>query len=173
LATILSQSRIRKTWEFRLEGILGRPVDLVIADTVKPRLRPIIEHEVVMHRDPRLYLDDILGAITQIREYTSTLYYDSFRQDRKTQDVVVGNLEIVGETPGRLPESIWMNATDIEWLKIVVMRNILENTHSAFFIHRQQCRQDIIIWIIIKFCGKDHRGTRMSLNNTGARNHLN
>ncbi len=96
-----------------------------------------------MQRDPRLYLDDILGAITQIREYTSTLGYDSFSQDRKTQDVGVGNLEIVGEAPGRLPESIWMNATDIEWLKIVGLRNILENTHPAFFIHRQQCRQDI------------------------------
>ena len=33
--------------KFRLEEILGRPVDLVIADTVKPRLRPIIEQEVV------------------------------------------------------------------------------------------------------------------------------
>ena len=126
-----------------------------------------------MHRAPRLYLGDILGAITQIREYTSTLDHDSFRQCRKTQDGVVRNLEIVGEAPGCLPESIKMNATDIEWLKIVGLRNILENTHPAFFIHRQQCRQDIIIWIIIKFCGKDHRGTQVSLNNTGARNHLN
>lgn len=33
--------------KFRLEEILGRPVDLVIADTVKPRIKPIIEHEVV------------------------------------------------------------------------------------------------------------------------------
>lgn len=33
--------------KFRLEEVLGRPVDLVMADTVKPRLRPIIEHEVV------------------------------------------------------------------------------------------------------------------------------
>jgi uncharacterized protein len=33
--------------KFRLEEILDRPVDLVIADTLKPRLRPIIEQEVV------------------------------------------------------------------------------------------------------------------------------
>ncbi|MCX7017996.1 MAG: nucleotidyltransferase family protein [Candidatus Sumerlaeota bacterium] len=33
--------------KFRLEEVLGRSVDLVIADTVKPRLKPIIEHEVV------------------------------------------------------------------------------------------------------------------------------
>ena len=33
--------------KFRLEEVLGRPVDLVMADTVKPRLRPIIEREIV------------------------------------------------------------------------------------------------------------------------------
>jgi hypothetical protein len=33
--------------KFRLEEVLRRPVDLVMADTVKPRLRPIIEQETV------------------------------------------------------------------------------------------------------------------------------
>ena len=33
--------------KFRLEDLLGRPVDLVMADTVKPRIKPIIEREVV------------------------------------------------------------------------------------------------------------------------------
>lgn len=33
--------------KFMLEDLLQRPVDLVIADTVKPRLKPIIEQEVV------------------------------------------------------------------------------------------------------------------------------
>ncbi len=33
--------------KFRLEEVLQRPVDLIIADTVKPRLKPIIEREVI------------------------------------------------------------------------------------------------------------------------------
>ncbi len=33
--------------KFYLEEILNRPVDLVIHDTIKPRLKPIIEQEVV------------------------------------------------------------------------------------------------------------------------------
>jgi len=33
--------------KFRLEEVLQRSVDLVMADTVKPRLKPIIEQEVV------------------------------------------------------------------------------------------------------------------------------
>ncbi len=33
--------------KFRLEEVLQRRVDLVIADTVKPRLKPIIQRETV------------------------------------------------------------------------------------------------------------------------------
>jgi predicted nucleotidyltransferase len=33
--------------KYHLEEILQRPVDLVLADTVKPRLKPIVEREVV------------------------------------------------------------------------------------------------------------------------------
>ena len=33
--------------KFELEDALGMPVDLVIADTLKPRLRPLIEQELV------------------------------------------------------------------------------------------------------------------------------
>jgi predicted nucleotidyltransferase len=32
--------------KFRLEEILGRDVDLVLKDALKPRLRPIIEKQV-------------------------------------------------------------------------------------------------------------------------------
>jgi len=56
-----------------------------------------------MRRDPRLYLDDILEAIGQIQEYTASLDYGMFAQDRKTQDAVVRNLEIIGEAAGRSP----------------------------------------------------------------------
>ena len=83
-----------------------------------------------MPRDPRLYLDDILEAIGQIQEYTSSLDYGMFAQDRKTQDAVVRNLEIIGEAARRLPESMKESAPDIEWRKIVGLRNIL--THEYF-----------------------------------------
>jgi uncharacterized protein with HEPN domain len=42
-----------------------------------------------MLRDPRLYLDDILESISQIRGYISDLDFSGFVQDRKTQDAVV------------------------------------------------------------------------------------
>lgn len=33
--------------KFRLEEILRRQVDLVMADTIKPRVRSVIEHEII------------------------------------------------------------------------------------------------------------------------------
>ncbi|MCX7017995.1 MAG: DUF86 domain-containing protein [Candidatus Sumerlaeota bacterium] len=85
-----------------------------------------------MLRDARLYLDDILEAAAQIREYTALTDYEAFVRDRKTQDAVVRNLEIIGEAAGRLPESIKAGAPDIEWRKIVGLRNIL--AHEYFGI---------------------------------------
>lgn len=50
-----------------------------------------------MRRDPRLYLDDILEAAGNIREYTTNLNFETFQQDKRTRDAVVRNLEIIGE----------------------------------------------------------------------------
>lgn len=51
--------------------------------------------------------------------------YDAFMRDRKTQDAVVRNLEIIGVTAGCLPELILTGAEAVGWRKIVGMRNIL------------------------------------------------
>lgn len=50
-----------------------------------------------MHRDSRLYLDDILGAPEKIRKYVRGMDYETFSGDLKTQDAVIRNLEIIGE----------------------------------------------------------------------------
>ena len=95
-----------------------------------------------MPRDHRLYLDDILEAITKIRDYVGTLDYDAFRKDNKTQDAVIRNLEIIGEAAGRLPEAISAKAPEIEWHKIVGLRNIL--AHEYFGVSLP------VIWDVIQ-----------------------
>ncbi len=95
-----------------------------------------------MHRDPRLYLDDMLEAIALIREYTSSYDYQRFSLDRKTQDAVVRNLEIIGEAAGRLPESVRAKAPEIEWRKIVGLRNIL--VHEYFGVSLP------VIWDVVQ-----------------------
>ncbi|MBU4317445.1 MAG: DUF86 domain-containing protein [Proteobacteria bacterium] len=95
-----------------------------------------------MHRDIRLYLDDILDAISQIREYTSGINFETFQSDRKTQDAVVRNLEIIGEAAGHLPESTRAVAEDIEWRKIISLRNIL--AHEYFGVSLP------IVWDVVE-----------------------
>ena len=50
-----------------------------------------------MPRDYKQQLDDILQAITFVREYVKGMDYKDFEADRKTQDAVIRNLEIIGD----------------------------------------------------------------------------
>lgn len=95
-----------------------------------------------MPRDPLLYIEDILEAIARIKDYTSGYDYSRFAEDRRTQDAVVRNLEILGEAAGRLPEELRANASEIEWRKIIGLRNIL--AHEYFGVTLP------IIWDIVQ-----------------------
>ena len=66
-------------------------------------------------RDYQLYLQDILQAIESIGRYTKGYTFDQFQHDRKTQDAVVRNLEIIGEAVKRLPDELRATYPDIEW----------------------------------------------------------
>jgi uncharacterized protein with HEPN domain len=94
-----------------------------------------------MSRDFRLYLDDILEAIERIQEYTQSMDYSLFAEDRKTQDAVARNLEIIGEAAGKLPESVKSAAPGTEWRKIIGLRNVL--VHEYFGI------SPAIVWDVI------------------------
>ena len=65
-----------------------------------------------------------------------------FENDDKTTDAVVRNLEIIGEAAGRLPKDFVYQHSEIEWVKIVGLRNRI--VHEYFGVDLQ------IIWQIIK-----------------------
>jgi uncharacterized protein with HEPN domain len=95
-----------------------------------------------MPRDPRLYIDDILEAISRIREYVKGQDERSFSCDLKTQDAVIRNLEIIGEAAGKLPEVTDIEASDVDWRKIRGLRNIL--AHEYFGVNLP------IVWDIVE-----------------------
>ncbi len=95
-----------------------------------------------MSRDYRLYLDDILEAIKQIRSYVEGQDEKSFANDRKTQDAVARNLEIIGEAAKSLPDSFKETTCKIDWRKITGMRNIL--VHEYFGINLP------IVWDVVQ-----------------------
>ena len=67
---------------------------------------------------------------------------ESFDCDEKTSDAVVRNLEVVGEAAGRLPEDFIDRNSEIEWFKIVGLRNRI--VHEYFGVDLK------IIWQILK-----------------------
>ena len=95
-----------------------------------------------MFRDSRLYIDDILEAIKQIRTYTQDYNRETFASDRKTQDAVIRNLEVIGEAARNIPEKIRALESQVEWRKITGLRNIL--IHEYFGINVS------ILWDIVE-----------------------
>ena len=53
--------------------------------------------KLFMSRDIDLYLEDILLACHKIQRYTSGMSFTDFREDERTYDAVIRNLEIIGE----------------------------------------------------------------------------
>jgi len=95
-----------------------------------------------MPRDYKQQLDDILQAITFIREYVKDMDYKAFESDRKTQDAVIRNLEVIGEAARTIPDEIRDKAVEIEWYKIIALRNIL--IHEYFGVNLK------IVWDVIQ-----------------------
>ena len=60
-------------------------------------------------QDYRLFLEDMLEAVEMIEEYTKGYSFKDFKNDRKTIDTVVRNLEILGEAARKIPEEIRKN----------------------------------------------------------------
>ncbi|HSA96887.1 MAG TPA: DUF86 domain-containing protein [Acidobacteriota bacterium] len=94
-----------------------------------------------MLRDPRVYLEDILEAVRRIAAYTEGMDFVAFAKSPMAIDAVVRNLEVLGEAAGRLPEELRAGAPEIEWRKIIALRDVL--AHEYFGIHTK------IVWDVV------------------------
>ncbi len=92
-------------------------------------------------KDDRIYLLHIRDAIRQIVEYTA-IEREAFFADRKTQDAVVRNLEIIGEATKRLSLNLKAAHPDIAWKPIAGMRDKL--IHDYFGVNVQ------LVWEVVE-----------------------
>ena len=85
-----------------------------------------------MPGDYKVYLDDILDAISKIESYVAGQDWAGASKDSKTFDAVVRNLEVIGEAVKNLPTKLKDRTPGPEWRKIGGLRDIL--AHQYFGI---------------------------------------
>lgn len=87
------------------------------------------------------YLFDIQEAMRRIAEYARELSYEQFREDTRTQDAIVRNLEVIGEAAKGLSASFRKKHTYIPWKQMAAMRDRL--IHHYFGINLD------IVWGVV------------------------
>lgn len=92
-------------------------------------------------RDWGLLVDDMLQSIERIEDYVRDMAWEDFLDDRKTQDAVVRNLEILGEAANALPGEICQKCPDVDWRGVIGMRNRL--------VHEYFDTSPSILWQVI------------------------
>ena len=88
------------------------------------------------------FLGDITEAMNLISLYTKGLTYRKFLEDRKAQDAVVRNLEVIGEASKNIAAAFKAKDPDVPWKKVAGLRDKL--IHFYFGIDYK------IVWSIVK-----------------------
>jgi len=92
-------------------------------------------------RTDRDFLSDVREAIRRIAAYTAGMTYEVFLTDTRTQDVIIRNLEIIGEATKKLSEGLRAKYPDVPWKSMAAARDRL--THHYFGVNLD------IVWQIV------------------------
>jgi len=89
-------------------------------------------------RNWKMRIGDILECIDRIQRYIHGMDFNQFRDDEKTLDSVLRNLEIIGEASKHVPREVKKRHPGLPWLEMNAMRNIV--------IHEYHGVNHSIIW---------------------------
>lgn len=116
-----------------------------------------LKNYIMSKRDSKLLLEDILEASNKIFSYLFDFSFEDFTNDSKTIDAVIRNFEIIGEAANRLPNEFKELHNNIEWYKIIGLRNRI--------VHEYMGVDTSIIWNISKdFLPPFHNDINLLLN---------
>ncbi len=77
-----------------------------------------------MKKDPSVLLHHILDSIAVIERVLPATEAE-FSEDTDTQDIIIRRLEIIGEAAKHLPDDIKDLAPQVEWKRLLGLRNFL------------------------------------------------
>ncbi len=93
-------------------------------------------------RDDRERLADILEAIEKIEKYAAR-GREAFSRDELLQVWMVHHFQVIGEAAGNVSFDLRRRHTDVPWVDIVAMRNVL--VHQYFGIDLNQIWDTVTI----------------------------
>ena len=88
-----------------------------------------------MTKDPRMFLVHILECAGRIEDYIRD-GEDHFLGDRKTQDAVIRNFEVIGEAAKRVPDEYREQHPSIPWHLMAGFRDVLIHDYEGVDLHR-------------------------------------
>ena len=92
-------------------------------------------------RSASVLLEDMRDASSRIARYVQGKDAAAFLADEQCEDACARNLEIIGEAASRLPEEFLSAHPEVDWRKIVGLRNRI--VHGYFGVDFE------IVWRII------------------------
>ena len=93
-------------------------------------------------RDYKLYLRDILEAISRMENSMKGITKEVFQKDVDIQDLSLRRLEVIGEAVTNISEEIKSKYSDVEWKEIAGFRVVVAHTYFKINLN--------IVWDIIK-----------------------
>jgi uncharacterized protein with HEPN domain len=86
-------------------------------------------------------INHICDAIYEIENYVENVSFNDFSKSSEKKFASVKQLEIIGEAASRITKQTKLNHPEVEWAKIIALRNIL--VHEYYVIDEQ------VLWNII------------------------
>lgn len=92
-------------------------------------------------RATKLYFEDILTAISDIKTFIHGMTFEEFENDKRTVQAVTRSLEIIGEAANHLSPELKEKYSDVPWRNMVSMRNKV--LHEYFGVDEEVLWQTI------------------------------